>query len=313
MKNVLSLCLVAAILFGLGSCTKEAPNQGGQNPFSVPGGTTNPSGGGVDPEPTPSSPVGDVPSTFTKKVVIEKYTGEWCGACPNGDNEISSLSSANAGKIFGVGIHKANSDPFEIPYASTLQSHLIAGASVSSFGYPFAAVNRQPGTSASYPNTAVIGGTTTWSAVVNTELAKAADCGLAIVSKEEGDKVDIDVYVGYNSAITTTNTKVTVYLLENKVPESAPGAQASGGGNYVHNHVLRAVLTAELGDDVDLNTVTTDKYTKIELKGIDISGKYLDKNNLTVLAFVNVKGSKGNELDILNAQEVHLGETKKFD
>lgn len=311
MKKILSISIALVMILGFGSCTKEAPNQGGSNPYYVPGGNTNPTDGG-DPEPTPSSPVGDVPATFTKKVVIEKYTGEWCGACPNGDNKIASFSTANPGKILGVGIHKAKGDPFEIPYASTLQSHLISGASISSFGYPHAAINRQPGSTA-YPNTAITGGTTTWANVVNSELAKIAECGLALVTKEEGDKIDVDVYVGFNNAITTNNTKVTVYLLENNVPESAPNAQAGGGGNYIHNHVLRAVLTTELGEHIDLNSVSDLKYEKLELKGIDIAGKYLDKKNLTVLAFVNIKGDNGNELDILNAQEVHLGETKKFD
>ena len=51
MKNVLSLFLAACLLFALGSCTKDAPNQGGSNPFHIPGGSVDPN---IDPDPEPN-------------------------------------------------------------------------------------------------------------------------------------------------------------------------------------------------------------------------------------------------------------------
>ncbi len=314
MKKVLSFCLVAAMLFGLGSCTKEAPNQGGQNPYYVPGGTTNPPGGGVDPEPTPTSPVGDVPSTFTKKIIIEKMTGEWCGACPNGGTVIDGIVSSNAGKVFAAAWQMSNGDPFEIPEAKTWRSHISAGAGVSSFSFPSASVNRAPSISSNYMGAALdVNSGGNWATQTSTALAKKAECGLALVTSEESDKIDVDVYVGFNNAITTSNTYVTVYLIEDDVPESSVGAQSGAPDGYKHKHMVRDVLTAELGDAVDLTSTTADKYVKLEIKGFDIAGKYHDKKNLKILAFVNIKESKADQLDVLNAQEVDLGETQKFD
>lgn len=300
------------MVFSLGSCTKEAPNQGGQNPYYVPGGT-NPTDGGGDPEPTPSSPVGDVPANFTKKIIIEKMTGEWCGACPSGGTKIEAIASANPGKVFPAAWQMSKGDPFEIPEAQVWRSHITAGAGITSYGFPSASINRTPCIGTKYAGAALDQSSADWTAQSNTELAKTAECGLALVTTEADDKVDVDVYVGFNSAITTSNTNITVFLIENNVPESSPGAQAGGGSGYLHKHMIRDVITADLGDPVDLTSVTADKYVKLELKAFDIKGKYNDKKNLSILAFVNIKGSKGDQLDVLNAQEVHLGETKKFD
>jgi hypothetical protein len=170
-----------------------------------------------------------------------------------------------------------------------------------------------PSITTDYMGAALDKSSANWTTQTNNELAKTADCGLALVTKEADDKVNVDVYVGYNTAITTAHTHVTVYLMENNVPESSVGAQAGAPDGYLHKHMIRDVLTADLGDMVDLSTVTTDNYVKLEIKDFDIAGKYNDKNNLSILAFVNIKGSKGDELGVLNAQEVSLGETKKFD
>ena len=77
--------------------------------------------------------------------------------------------------------------------------------------------------------------------------------------------------------------------------------------------MIRDVLTADLGDPIDLSTKSATNYAKIEIKDFDIAGKYHDKSNLYILAFVNQKEAQAKDLSILNAQEVHLGETKKFD
>lgn len=318
MKNVLTILLAATMIFALGSCSKEAPNQAGNNPYYVPGGNNGNTGGntGGDPDPAPSSPVGDVPLNFTKKIIIEKMTGEWCGACPNGGNIIDGIVSSNAGKVFSASWQMSNNDPFEIPEAQIWRSHISAGAGLSGFSFPSASINRATSITASYANAALDKNESpqnNWATQTATELAKTPECGLALVTSEQDDKVSVDVYVGYNNPIATANTHVTIFLIEDNVPESAPNAQAGGGGSYMHHNMIRDVLTADLGDPISLSAASTTKYVKHEIKDFDIAGKYHDKSNLKILAFVNVKGAVATDLAILNAQEVVLGETKKFD
>ena len=302
MKKVLSLCLVAAMIFGLGSCTKEAPNQGGQNPFYVPGGTTNPgSTGGGDPEPTPGIPVGDVPDSWTKKAVLEENTGEWCGWCPEGAQIMEDAITANPGKVIGIAIH--DGDPMEVAAYNSWQKGLTNVG-----GFPNGSVQRADASSRG-----------AWMGAINTALGLTADCGLAIVATESGGLLDVDVYVGYNGPIAG-DTKISIAIIENNVPQSSAGAQSNYSStvtvdaSWMHSHVFRAMLTANEGDAIDLSS--SDKYTKVSFKGVDLNSmKIGDMSNVHIAAFVNVNSgaSSASGRDILNAQESGLNETKKWD
>ncbi len=301
MKRVLSLCLVAAMLFGLGSCTKEAPNQGGQNPFYVPGGTTNPPGGGVDPEPVPTMPVGEVPGSFTKKVVLEENTGEWCGWCPEGAKVMEDAIAANPGKVVGIAIH--DGDPMEVAAYNTWQKGLT-GVS----GFPSGSVQRADASNRG-----------SWMGEINTALGLTADCGIAMVTSESGGMLDVDVYVGYNAPISG-DTKISIAIIENDVPQSSPGAQSNYSSsvvvdaNWKHSHVFRGMVTANEGDAIDLSS--SEKYTKVSFKGVDLNSmKIGEMSNVHVAAFVNLNSgaSTPSKRDILNAQEAGLNETKKWD
>ena len=301
MKKVLSLCLVAAMIFGLGSCTKEAPNQGGQNPFYVPGGTVDPVDGGGDPEPTPGIPVGDVPGTFTKKAVLEENTGEWCGWCPEGAKIMEDAIAANPGKVIGMAIH--DGDPMEVAAYNSWQKSLTKVG-----GFPNGSVQRADATSRG-----------SWMGEINTALGLTADCGIAMVTSESGGLLDVDVYVGYNSAITG-DTRISIAIIENDVPQSSPGAQSNYSStvtvdaNWKHSHVFRGMVTSNEGDAIALDAA--DKYTKVSFKGVDLSTmKIADMNNVHVAAFVNVNtgATTASGRDVLNAQEAGLNETKKWD
>ena len=170
-----------------------------------------------------------------------------------------------------------------------------AGAGLSGYSFPSASINRANSITASYVNAALDKNeapNNNWATQTNTELAKSAECGLALVTSEKDDKISVDVYVGYNNPITTANTNVTIYLIEDKVPESASGAQAGAANGYLHPHMIRDVITADLGDQIDLSVKSITNYAKVEIKDFDIAGKYHDKSNLYILAFVNQKESQ---------------------
>ncbi|MBP6456730.1 MAG: Omp28-related outer membrane protein [Chitinophagaceae bacterium] len=290
MQKILSIAAAGLILFGLNSCTKNKSNSTGGNPFS--NGTT------VIVDPTPTGiPVGTVPGAFTKKAVLEEFTGEWCGWCPEGAAIMDAAIAANPNTVIGVGVH--DGDPMELP---AFNSYIKGLTGVT--GFPNGSVQRAKAT-----------GRGSWMGQITTALGQTANCGLAMVTKSTGNSLDVDVYIGYNAAITSS-TNLTVYLTEDDVPQSSPGAQGNYSSTVVvdpntwtHGHVLRAVLTANPGDVVTLNS--TDKYTKVSFKGIDLS-QYTFSNiaNVHVVAFVN--DNTGNR-DILNAQQATLNEIKKWD
>ena len=285
MKKILSLSLVAAMVFGLASCKKTNSADSGTNPFYTAPVVTAPE--------APVLPVGSVPGTFTKKVVIEEFTGEWCGACPGGAAELKSITEANPDKAYAVAIHQG--DPMEPAFFNQLNSMLGSHTS-----YPGGNVDR-----------GAKGGAGTWAGAVNTQLQKSTEIGLALVSKTTGDNVNLDIYFGKNGNLTK-DYKYTVYLLESDLPQSA-GGQTSAGPEYRHEHVLLDYLTNDLaGDPVDW--IGADKYFKVQLKNKNIAGKYKNLSNCHLLVIVHTAGNVGDPgVEIITAQECSMNEVKKWD
>lgn len=303
MKKILSLTLAAAMAFSFSACKKVNSSDTGTSPFYTAPTNTN-TGGGT------TIPVGNVPAKFKQKAIIEEFTGEWCGNCPSGASVMKSIIDAKPDQVVGVAIHQ--NDPYEVPGVyNAMQGLFFAGSGVSSIGFPGASISRQKSISASYAN-AAYDGRSEWSQQVDAKLAETAPLGLAMVTKESGDKLSIDLYIGHSTPIAT-DTRVTIYLIEDNVAESAAGAQASGGGSYVHQHVVRKMLTDNLGDPVDLNNAPSTKYTLVKFTNVDIAGTYKNKSNLKVVALINENGADATKHKVLNVQEAGLVDVKKWD
>ena len=307
MNKLITLLLSIALIAGMVSCSKVNPNKTGTNPVFT-----------EDPNPlNPSDPlytVGRVPFSFTQKVVIEEITGEWCGACGGtGAPLLNKLIKDNPDRVYGVAIHGANNEPFEItPSYDGFKTAVFAPSSLS---FPAASINRRVSVSApDYDNTCGLDLSSNWANQLSPASKKTPTCGLALVANEADDNVNLDVFIGYNSPLNMA-TSITVYLIENDVPETAPGAQAGGGGTaanpFMHQHLLRKTISLPAGDAIAL-TSAKDFYTKASYN-FSIAGLYRKKDNLKIVAFVNKTGATINDIAVLNAQEVALDEVKKWD
>lgn len=88
---------------------------------------------------------------------------------------------------------------------------------------------------------------------------------------------------------------LTVFLTE----DNLVGYQSNGGQNYVHNHVMRAVLTGIKGDEIK-----ADEDGKFEMSFNYKLGDSWNAANMRVIAFVNEFNSKNqNECQIYNVVE----------
>lgn len=283
IKNLLSVLLAFSIVLAY-SCKKEEDS-------GTPGGGT---GGSNDP----LAEVGAIPASFTKKIVMEKYTGEWCVNCPDGAARMKAVLDAFPNQSFGVEVHQ--NDWLEISQLATLRTHLGGIA-----GYPRASIDRVPANGTTAPNQdgLVVYSRGNWMNMSTKLVAKSTDAGLAIKTTINGDKLDIKVFTAALKDISS-DTRLTVYILENNIVAKN---QVGGSPGYTHQHVLREVISDGLGDKI---TLKAGEHVIKEYKDIDISG--YDKTNLQVLAFVNVVGATTKDHNILNAQEVKAGSTKKW-
>ncbi len=231
------------------------------------------------------------PSQFTKKVLIEEFTGEWCGYCPDGAARIASIKQNHQDLVFAISYH--DSDPFETPVTNLYEGLLNVPF------FPSAAIDRVPyqgdlSFSRSY-----------WANVTNERLAVTADMGIKLETHLTGNNLTVTVKLAAKQ--DHNDLYLTVALVEDNVPESSPGAQSGAAAGYVHQDVLRNMVTDNRGD---LVTLVANKVVAITYDNINFN--YRDINNIHVIAFLHEKvDTQGKE--IYNVQGVKAGETHDFD
>lgn len=248
------------------------------------------------------------PTSFTKKVLLEDFTGTWCPNCPPAAAAVAN--TVNGSNIFGVGYHSGVSsypDPMEIPETDFWTNHYNVT------GFPTVYVNG-PDTRWNFPSMGQVNG----------ELAEEATVGLALEASIIGGKLDLEVKVGFKTT-PTEEVKLMIYLIEGSATSSSPQAGSSQGTAYVHNDILREVYTDQLGDVIPASSTTAGGIFTRTITGLDIPSNATDFEDLKVVAYVrntytktfvdyfNTTHENSPHYDIYNVQEVHVGELVPFD
>lgn len=245
------------------------------------------------------------PASFTKKALLEDFAATWCQYCPAASEAVKLAIEENS-NIFGVG-HHTGPDPMTIPETTFFVSKYKVPA------IPFIYVNG-PDTRWNFPDITQI----------NNELAEDASVGLAVSAELLGGKLDLEVKVGYKSAMTE-EIRLMIYLVEDNVISTEAQAGSAEGINYVHKDVLRAVCTDQEGDVISSAHIGVGGvYTKT-ITGLNIPNTAIDDlDNLKVYVFVRNTYTKtfvygGNtytdapHYDIYNIQGVDVGTSQDFD
>ena len=226
---------------------------------------------------------------FNKRVLIEDFTGTWCGWCPRVSYGIEQVNLQTSDADV-VALHKSGNDPYIVntsPY------------NVSS--YPTAHLNRT--TEWLYPESENIAQVVALTSGTNPRL------GLALAPSLSGSTINVDVNVkfGYNF----NNLKLVVYVLESGLVYPQTNYTSYYGGvstiqNFVHNHVLRSVLTNISGDNITGATNSGDVYTRNF--SVALPSNITNSNNVSIVAFVVDSSGKA-----LNVRTAHFGDNQTFE
>lgn len=231
------------------------------------------------------------PSTYTKKAVVEDFTGTWCGWCPRVSHALT-LVEAQSNKVFTVAAHI--NDAMENSYSIALKNAL--GVS----GYPTAYIDRE----------------TRWSAPETSNVSQATDAatgstnlGLAVNSVLSGQTMQVVVSTGFAQSVS--GTKLVVFILEDGLTYSQSNYTGYYGGvnpvsNFEHNHVLRYSVTNVLGNST---TTTSGVHHTSSTINLSTVANISNTSNTAVLAMlVDSTGKK-----VLNAQYAKVNIAKTFD
>lgn len=224
--------------------------------------------------------VNEAPLRFTKNVLIEDYTGAWCGYCPRVAYGID-LVEQQTDKTVVVAIHRGNTTPGANSYDPfNFQASQLENL-INLTGYPTAMLNRT--TPWNYPEPNNI------SQVVN--LTKnGSEMGLAINSALNGNELSIDIKVKFGEDYSNSDLKLVVYILEDGLILDQVNYTSYYGGSSIlsdfeHNHVLRSSLTNLLGDDIpSTNTNLDEVYSKNY--SLTVPDNITDSSKMSIVAFV---------------------------
>jgi hypothetical protein len=255
-------------------------------------------------------PVSTAPQN--KHIVLQEYTGIYCGYCPDGHTIANNIYNNNPGTVL-INIHTggyATVAAGEPDLTTSIGTAIATMPGMGISGYPAGDINRTILT-----GTAMATGRGSWTSMSNTIKNQPAYCNVAVEGTVDAATrvltYTAQVYYTANSPASTNS--LTVVLLEDDVfgPQHNYGnpyynaSNYNADGSYNHNHVLRKGLTAgNFGITIPVTTAgttftTTGTYTVPLTYGATGKTNPCMLGNINLAAFVTqtnsltINGAKG--------------------
>lgn len=229
---------------------------------------------------------------YEQRVLGVYFTSTGCTSCPVASRGIVALQEANPGRISVVSFHSdlgSIADPMTIPATAEFNSAL-GGFD----GLPRLFWNMRKGTK-------LIGPTFTESFAEETASYTPAS-GVAIETAYDEASLELDVTIGITSNLPSVY-RYLVFLVEDGIV-----ADQTGDPDYVHNNVVRAVLTGATGDKINDNLPLT---VGVEAKATEsvVLSKDWNPANMRVVVASMTSDNGGYDWTADNVNECRVGES----
>jgi hypothetical protein len=238
-------------------------------------------------------------SDHSQRAIIEKYTGVRCVNCPNADVTITAATAQYGDKLIALAIH--DSSNFTRPIGDTPRLSSEDGNTWSNFfgvlaagEYPTALINRTLNGSAWDLFTPTSGINSRVDNIINQTPKVAIQTDAA----NNNGSVTINVNLEFLQTVSEPLT-LTLLIMEDGIiaTQKYPDHEDE---NYVHNHVLRDVITDVWGADIDCTGASGEK--RVALFNYTPASSEWNLANCHIVAMVSKKDSR----EILNVAECHI-------
>ncbi len=236
--------------------------------------------------------------TFYKKqkVLIEDFTGARCNNCPKAHRELTNLLSVYGEQLVGVAIHYGF---FAMPLSPefptdfrTEAGDAIGEAFLGTASLPKGLVNRVGDGSPSYSEYGA------WGAQVDDLVNQDAKVGIALSAGIEDNNINADIYIkGFENI--DNPLKVQAFITESDI-ESPQLDGHETTEDYIHNHVLRASMNGNWGEDLTNGAFAKGQIVNKVLT-MPVSSEW-NTEHLSLVVFVYDDVTK----QILQVEEKHL-------
>lgn len=226
---------------------------------------------------------------YAQRVLGVYFTSTGCTSCPSATKGIKALQAAHPGDISVVAFHShmgVVSDPMVIAETG------LFNAALGGFnGLPRLFWNMRQGTHLIGPD---------FTESYNEEIAAyEPQCGVSVST----DQNHIDI------GITSNIPAIYRYLVF--VVEDGIVADQTGDPDYVHDNVVRAVLTSETGNKINDNLPLTVGVEAKATETLEISPAW-NKDNLRVIVAATTSTDGGYTFVVNNVAECRLGESVDY-
>ena len=206
-----------------------------------------------------------------RNVVLEEFTGIYCGFCPDGHKRAAELYDANPGDVVLINIHAgsyANPNGGDPDYRTDFGTSLVNQSGVC--GFPAGSVNREyfpnyfqvdnQGNACGTEPTAQSRGS--WAVTGPIVLGQASPVNVAAEATLDlsTGKLTVVAEAYYTGNGNGASHKLSVAVLQDGLvgPQSGSAAnpdQVNPDGTYNHNHMLRHLMTGQYGVAVTPTTM----------------------------------------------------------
>lgn len=234
---------------------------------------------------------------YAQRVLAVYFTSTGCTSCPSATKGLKAVQDANPGTVSVVAFHShmgAVEDPMTIP-ATTSFNAVLGGFD----GLPRLFWNMRQGTH-------LIGPSFTES-FAEEIAAYTPQCGVSVATSlsTSDDEEVCEINIGITSNLPSVY-RYLVFIVEDGIV-----AEQTGVKDYVHNNVVRAVLTSEKGDKINDNLPLTVGVEAKATKTLTLSPEW-NKDNLRVVVAASTSTDGGYSFVVNNVAECRLGESVDY-
>jgi len=235
-------------------------------------------------------------------VLLEEITGKGCTNCPKGSREIDNLLTLLPENLVVVSIHAgffANPQIFPLGQYDlrTTEGEFLYNYLGPNAGYPAGVVNRTP------VNNEMQLSANAWASAISSEIQNPPAVEFSISHTYIPDTHELTVTInGIGKETRSGEVHVSIMLTESGIVDAQDDFEAGGiVEDYVHNHVLRDMLTPASGAPVTGGLITGQTFNE-SYSGV-LNASWVEEN-MEIIVFVSLV--EGNNFPVLQAGKVKL-------
>lgn len=238
------------------------------------------------------TPVNPLP----KKVLLDEFTGVRCPNCPDAAKKIHEIDSIYPGRLIPLAIHMFNNN-FAHPHIPSIDYRTTEGTNLFELlgkgSLPIGAIDRVKFDSET--NTLVR--LDKWVTYFVDRLSTTPYCNIYLSTRPHAteDKTQIiSVKVHYTKATTEVNF-ISLAVVESGLisPQTQPNGKVDS--NYIHNHVLRKIITNYNGNILSEGAEINRVYEKEFKLKLSESWK---ADRLSIIAYIHLNDTKYNVVQV---------------